>query len=132
MRRLLRFLVVIPVAYIAACLSGGLFITAAIYDFRSLIFLTSSEGRGFALTGMAFAAAVLAIPTLVAIILAELRGLRSPVFWAAYGGGLGLIATVLAAAFGMNLPAFIVGGAIGGLVFWAMAGRKAGTLRPTA
>ena len=131
MARLLRWFIIIPFAYLAACLVGGLCTSAAIYGFRSAPFLTMPEGRFLALGLTATAAVVLAIPALVAIVLAEIRGWRSLSFWAAFGGGIVLVGAVVGSALGMPSPAgpLIFGGVIGGFVYWAIAGRNAGSLR---
>lgn len=72
------------------------------------------------------------LPWLAAAAIAEARGLRSVPWWPALGAIIGFAAERLLPFTGdperatPRLVAFVAAGVVGGLVYWAVTGRKAG------
>ena len=136
MTAVLRILFVIPLAFLAACLAAGAFLVlalaggaegwreAAAYDEQGMLVVL---GGAAAL----IVAAVVAIPAFVVIILAELFGWRSVFFYLIAGVLIGLAVGLLPAEQmdpqGDNAGALLAAvGAVGGFVYWLIAGRSAG------
>lgn len=124
MRALVRYLVLVPAAYVAACLVGSFVLALGLGGERPLI--------ETALVIALYAGALLASPMLVAIFITEALRVRSVVVWLLVGGVVGVIvligdavnaSTSLTAG---RATAFVASGLAGGLVYWLIAGRNAG------
>lgn len=156
MKRLLRWLVVIPFALVAALSFGliGFFIASAVVPelglmvgtgFQALITsifdeaIAGSDPSGRFIAALALsgrlALAIFVLPMLLVAIASESFGLRGGLSQIT---GTGLLATVLPLAmlqFGRSptpaearvMAALFFTGAVMGLVYWLIAGRKAGT-----
>jgi hypothetical protein len=127
---LIRILVVIPLAYVAACIAAGASIVVALYDFGGdPDFVMEGFAAGAAIVIAAFAGAYAALPMLVAIAFAEILGWRSFFFWAPLGGAVGLAIGVLHQ---VGLPdqattmLCAAAGVVAGAVYWVIAGRRSG------
>lgn len=134
MRALLRILIVIPFAYIAACIGAALIIFAS-GGLEPLPGETHAElaAKAFvvALIASMIVGAVAGIPALIMIVLAEAFGWRSLVLHLVVGAAIGLVAFRLHLGTGPieDMQAAKIGaaaGAVGGFVYWLIAGRTAG------
>lgn len=73
-----------------------------------------------------------AIPFLIAIIVAEIFNIRSALAYLLFGVALGLLATLGDAGYmpwlklGSGTILNVITGAVAGLVYWLIAGRRAG------
>lgn len=128
----MRRLFAILLGFTAAALAAGLTIALLLHGgalkpgdagwFATWAILTAWSVAGFTV-----------LPFVVAVALAEARGLRSVLWWLALGAALGIAAHGLVAFTGapdraaQRLVAFVVAGVVGGLAYWAVAGRNAGT-----
>lgn len=136
MSAILRILLIIPVAFLAACLSAGAFLVLALAggaDGWREVAATEQEGVLVVLGSLAaiIIAAVVAIPAFIVILLGELFRWRSVFFYLIAG-----MLIALAAGFAPvnevapreeNLAALIAAaGAVAGYVYWLIAGRRAG------
>ena len=136
MTAILRILIIIPLAFLAACLAAGAFLVlalaggaegwrqAAAYDDEGLLVVLGSVAA-------IVVAAVVAIPAFVVIILAELFRWRSVFFYliasALIGLAIGLVQVDRVEPQRENAAALLAAvGAIGGFVYWLIAGRSAG------
>jgi hypothetical protein len=129
---LIRILVLVPLAYIAALIAASLVVTVALFggtiDAETLPF-----AAGVAVGIVLFAGMLSFVPALIAVILGEIFRWRSLVAWLAAGGVIGLIcaeATIAydGLAFAEHLQLICVaGGFVGGAVYWFIAGKLAGT-----
>jgi hypothetical protein len=130
MRLLLRLLLLVPIGFILAVAVASLVWTAG--TLRAFLDL-SAAGYLLALAAvnMLPVGYYALIPALVAVAAAEWQGWRSPAFWGGYGVLLGVLAQTLPwLAFGPVLQRLLTYGAAGlagGIVFWLIAGRLAGT-----
>lgn len=131
MRNLLRYLFLIPIGYLAACCAAGWVTSVGIYGSRFDI-----EVVGFfignAIVSAGGAATYAFLPTLVAIITAEIRAWRSVIFWMIFGGLAGLF-IYLGPYAAQRVPGdndyrlvFAAAGFVGGFVYWLIAGRLSG------
>lgn len=141
--RLLGRLIVISFAFFLASLAAALTATAGLYQAYGVP-LTPHPGVGGLIGDLALSLVVSAMAighfslmlAAVAIIVAETFSLRSWLYYAAAGAGLGGLALTAmetargeAASRGMaNLEAlvFVAAGLASGLVYWVIAGRRAG------
>lgn len=145
----LRLLILVPIAYGSACIVAALIPTIVLSPVVSLlgsilILVTAILSAWvFAMLGL--------VPMLLLVVLAELMGWRSVLFWVPAGpaigllffipgaglyvdllGELGVIPTNLSAMLPASadpvtiLALTVVGGLLGGLVYWSMAGRYSG------
>ncbi|MGH6924041.1 MAG: hypothetical protein ACRED5_09905 [Propylenella sp.] len=129
---LLRYALLVPLAYIAACLAAGLIAAAGLAGYPEF------SGRG--LIGLALAVAIPAalfmlMPMLMVVFIVEALRVRSLAFWLAFGGVAGLAAQIGDALgaeptlTGTRSVLFVIAGLGGGAVFWLIAGRRAGVPR---
>jgi hypothetical protein len=134
MNLLFRILVVIPVAYILACLVAGLLVllaTIGVGEDGSYLRTYPRETLLLASALAAWAGAFACIPALVAILMAEAFGWRSLLFYLLAGGaiGLGYAWTFkppdAASASSAGPELYLAAGLVGGLVYWLLAGRSA-------
>jgi len=137
MRAVLRILVVIPFAFVVAILAAtALIVLAAGAE------PVAGEPEGFftaklvivSLVASTYVGAVAAIPALIAIALAETFRWRSFVLHLAVGAAIGLIAFLMGIGgeppvAGYDLKIGGASGAVGGFVYWLIAGRWAGLTR---
>lgn len=145
----LRLLILVPIAYGSACIVAALIPTLVLSPVASLlgpivVLVTAILSAWvFAMLGL--------VPMLLLVVLAELMGWRSVLFWVPAGpmmgllffipgagiyvdllGELGVIPTNLSAMIPASadpatiLALTVVGGLLGGLVYWSMAGRYSG------
>lgn len=132
MPSLLRIIVVIPVGFIAACLGAAAMLVVAagggpipgedLSDYIPKVLVLSWIASFFV-------GAVAAVPALILIIPAEAFGLRSLVLYLVLGAGIGLAAFLIGIGNAQppdDLPDGAAAGAIGGLIYWLIAGRRAG------
>ena len=132
MRLLLRILLVIPGAYIAACLSAGMFVLLATIGVGAdNAYLTTYPGETLLLASAlaAWAGAFACLPALAAILLAEAFGWRFLLFYLLAGGAVGLgyaIAFQVPAGTDPSPQLYLAAGLVGGSVYWLLAGRSAG------
>ena len=133
MADLLRLLFLVPLGYVAAVLAAALTILAGWYGYQAgAIFsdvVTIGAVTGIALVVVLQVGALAVVPAVIAIVLAELFGWRSVMFYLAVGGALGLSADRLNVMLWQSddntllLPA---AGFVGGFAYWLIAGRLAG------
>jgi hypothetical protein len=134
MRALWRILIVIPAGFIAASIAASAVIVLAAgvspnlgepaADFAAKLLLVG-------LIGAMFVGAVVAVPALVMIVLAEVFSWRSLILHLLFGAGIGFVAFL--AGIGGEPPASAqelqlgaAAGAVGGFVYWLVSGRRAG------
>ncbi len=137
MRNVWRIILVIPVAFIAASLAAAFVITLSAGAQPSS---GESSGDFFAklivisIIASMVVGAVAGIPALILIIMAEAFGWRSLILHLVFGVLIGLAAFLLGIGGATETrEAVTIGGAagaVGGFVYWLIAGRKAGL--PTA
>ena len=138
MRALLRILVVIPLAYVAACLAAGfVFLVPLLEPAADPDFAMEGFIVGFGFVMAAYGGMIAAAPTLVAVLLAETFGWRSFFFWTLFGGAIGVAVALAGPNVGMGaagfiLPTHAVAGCVGGAIYWLIAGRRSGLLASTA
>jgi hypothetical protein len=143
--RLISRILVILVAFLVACMAAAvvLAIGVAAPDFSGIdsdpVERVSFFGFAFLATGYGVAAALL--PALIAILLAEIAGIRSVLYYGLAGALLGLASfysvdlsaalenTTDIAPVAYGLPLAAAAGLVGGLVYWLIAGRKVGQWR---
>ncbi len=133
MNLLFRILVVIPVAYILACLVAGLLVllaTIGVGEDGSYLRTYPRETLLLASALAAWAGAFACIPALVAILMAEAFGWRSLLFYLLAGGAIGLgyawtFEETDAAAGSSGPELYLAAGLVGGLTYWLLAGRSA-------
>jgi len=129
--RLVPRLVLVPLGYVLACLAGGLTIALALFGAPGDIDAARRLAVWAAMASVSAAVFAL-VPWLLAVLASETRGWRSFPVWLAFGGGLGIAAHLLAGFTGdpdralWRLSATFVAGLAGGLVYWLVAGRRAG------
>jgi hypothetical protein len=129
LRVLVRYFVLVPAAYVAACVAGG---------FVSAVGL-GVEGEGpvvpTALVYASYGGLLFVWPAVVFIFVTEAVLLRSIIVWLVTGVTIGLIlligALVAASAnlTGSQSAVLMLSGFVGALVYWAIAGRSAGVPR---
>jgi hypothetical protein len=152
MAALLRFLFLIPIAFVLACFAAACVIVFALL--RGLEPLPwPGQIIGIVLATTMALGMIAAVPTLIAAIVSEMFGLRSPFWWLAFGGLLAALAVFapfateyfhamaiwlivaawmpdMHAAEGATPVGFVTiafaAGFVGGFVYWLIAGRLAG------
>jgi len=152
MAAFLRFFFLIPIAFALACFAGACVIVFALLrGFEPTPWPGQTIGLVLATT-MALGM-IAALPTLIAAIVSEMFGLRSPFWWLAFGGLLAALAVTApfapeymhAVAFWVIVAAWMpdmqaaegvtpaslatiafAAGFVGGFVYWLIAGRLAG------
>lgn len=133
MRLLLRILLIIPLAYVTACIGAAFFILVALGASQAPAEnVADVVGKALAVSilGAPFVGAVAAVPALIVIVLAETFGWRSLVLHLLIGVAIGMFALVLV---GRGEPTHLTNGsvgaaagAVGAVVYWLIAGRNAG------
>jgi hypothetical protein len=128
---LLRLFILVPLAYILACIAAGATVAVSLFGAEPTI-----ETAGFfAATGVLttlYAGAVSFVPALIAVLVAEAFGWRSLFFYLIVGGGIGLAADALTEFVGApaladyRLALYLAAGFVAGFVYWLIAGRLAG------
>ena len=136
MRITLRILVLIPLAYVAACLAAGAFVVlvalgADLDAVAGVAEAVPGELIILVLSAAAIIGAFAFLPALVAIALAEAFGWRSLLVYLLAGAAVGLVAVALLvpperAWSDADAQLFLAAGAVAGGVYWLVAGRKAG------
>jgi hypothetical protein len=148
----LRLLFLVPIGFALACFAAGAVIVFALIRNLAPIPWPGEIAGMVLVAGMAIGA-LAALPTLVAAILAEMFGWRSPFYWLAVGGLLAAIAVatpwlanqVQAVAAWILIAAWmpdvrivenatpvsfatvaLAAGFVGGFVYWLVVGRLAG------
>jgi hypothetical protein len=138
MRAVLRILCVIPLGFVAAMIAASATIVLsaglAAYPDEPPGFFTAKLVVA-SLAAATFVGSVAAIPSLLAIALAEIFGWRSFVLHLVAGTVIGLVAflTGIGGAPPVASDDLVVGGAagaVGGFVYWLVAGRGAGFVPP--
>lgn len=134
MRVIWRVLFVIPLGFIAACLAAGIFIAVAAYGTGALDRDTVIWPAIFGVIAAPVIGGLVALPALVAIVLAELLSWRSVLAYLVAGGAAGLLAYLLAdntagLISDTDAQLSMTAGIVGGLAYWLVAGRTAGGYR---
>jgi hypothetical protein len=132
---LLRLLLLVPLAYILAVFAAGWVIAYALFGpadgGEAIDFFTGSV---IALS--LYAGAVSFVPALVAVILAEAFAWRSPFYYLAVGAVIGFAGDRLSGFIGpvgiadRRPVVYLAAGFVAGIVYWLIAGRRAGADRP--
>jgi hypothetical protein len=147
-----RILILVPVAYAAACLAAAIVAGAVVFGGQApepsllSLFLVITL-----LVGAWTAGIVALLPAVIGTVVAEIAGWRSWLFWVPFGTvlalflcipGVGLYAGLLASVHVIPtepgavlakapqadlLAVAALCGAVGGLVYWSIAGRYSGT-----
>lgn len=131
MSNLLRLLILVPLAYIAALVAAAVTMSVALMG-GNLDVETGAVALGLSIGLTLYGGAISFLPALAFIILAESFRWRSIFAYLAAGGLIGLIAaeTTIAfdgLAFADNLRLItIASGFVGGAVYWLIAGKLAG------
>lgn len=140
---LFRFMLII-LGYAVASLSASLFLNIVLLAWFGLSAeetrMVATNSFVFSIPLVAFFTAYLAFfPALVAIAIGEIAGKRDWLFYALGGGAVSLVIIGLdraadtaayAGAADLNLALVIIGaGMCGGIGYWLVAGRSAGSLR---
>jgi hypothetical protein len=137
---------VVIFAYLAACFAAAfvLMIASRSPEWDEFLLLSMHAGTFWPLVGVAaaFIAAIVMIPAMLFVALAEGLGWRSVLLYAAFGAVLALSSLLGFAVYDMPLPAeglftraheiLAAAGIAGGLLYWVIAGRKAGAWRAPA
>ena len=134
MTDLLRLIVVVPLAYVAAVIAAGFVVAWSLFgpglDGEPIDFFAGSV-----IAVSLMAGAVSFVPALVAVVLAEAFAWRSAFTYLAVGGAIGFATDRLAdfagpvELAGRRPVLYLAAGFVGGFVYWAIAGRSAGTRR---
>ena len=134
MRCVWRILIVIPAGFLAASLAAAIVLVLAArgdpYPGETTGDLAGKVLLVGAIAAM-FVGAVAAVPALVMIVLAEAFGWRSLILHLVISAGIGFVAFLLGIggeppATSGELQLGAAAGAVGGFVYWLVAGRRAG------
>lgn len=132
MRALLRIILLIPVAYCAACLAAAAILSASSLRGGQDIppEFTPAIAVFAAFTGPIVGAAIF-VPSLIAIVLAEMFKWHSLYGYLIFGALLALAGQAVglgahSASGGPALEARLAAGLVGAAVYWMIAGRRAG------
>ena len=133
MRIFLRVLAIVGAYLVASLVASAIMVTIWVRPEVS-DFLGTNPQRGAIWGLFVFMAVIIAVltalPALAVIIYAERTGRRSLLFYGLACGGTALILGAAVARGVVTDTAIItLGGLAAGLVYWALAGRKAGTAR---
>ena len=129
MTAFLRIFFLIPIGYMLAVIAATVVL---LFGSTGGAPLDSAERFVYSLVGAIFVGGFSVLPMAVAIIASEVWRWRSIVIWLLIGGGLGLAAWLLPGApaegqrFDAYVPVYLGAGFAGGLVYWLIAGRRAG------
>ena len=139
MRATLRIILLIPLAYVAACLAAGGFVVLVAFGadldaVAGLVEAAPAELAALVVSAAALIGAFAFLPTLLAIVLAEVFAWRSLVFYLLAGLAVGFAAVALLVPPERGLGhadarLFLAAGAVAGAVYWLIAGRRAGVRR---
>lgn len=136
-------LVMVTVAFLAACLVASAFLLAA-FLFPEISgfpapepgLLTEPGLLNKALSyGFFFILTFALVPAAILASVSEAAGLRSPLLYALGGAAIGAASILFLVSFNvgavrlMEAIVFLLGGAAAGLTYWAAAGRNAGAWR---
>ena len=133
MRALWRILVLIPLGFVLACFAAGGFLVLAVIGADAINFTTyGAETAMLVFATTAFVGGVAALPAFVTIAIAEIFALRTVIFHLVAGGAIELAAQLLglvgeAPTSRADAQLFLATGCVGGLVYWLIAGRSAGS-----
>lgn len=149
--RILGRLFAVAFAYVVACGAAGLTYSASLLLQWFLADSNRTLSGEFFLQMLFVAGMVASIvatyafaPSVIAIVVAEVFRFRRSTYYVLCGGLIGALSYVAAQRygsaggdaplqFGPLFTLYVVGGIIGGLVYWGFAGRSAGVLtRPAA
>jgi hypothetical protein len=129
---LLRLLFLVPLGYLAACVAAGFMMAFGLFGYEpdpeSQFFFTASV-----VVWTFWAGAVAFVPAILAIVLAEVFGWRSILYWLAVGGGIALVTERVADRYqsldfaDRRTVVILAAGFVGGFAYWLIAGRLAGT-----
>jgi hypothetical protein len=129
---LLRLLFLVPLGYIAACVAAGFMMAFGLFGYEpdpeSQFFFTASV-----VVWTFWAGAVAFVPAILAIVLAEVFGWRSILYWLAVGGGIALVTERVADRYhsldfaDRRTVVMLAAGFVAGFAYWLIAGRLAGT-----
>lgn len=131
MSTLLRFIFLIPLAYIFALFCAALTMSIAMFG-TAIDADTAPMALGLSIGLALYGGMITFLPALAFIILAEAFGWRSLIAYLAAGGAIGFLAAETTAAFdGLAFADHlrlicIASGFVGGLVYWLVAGKLAG------
>lgn len=131
MSTLLRYILLIPLAYIFALYAAAVVMSIALFG-GNIDVETAAMALGLSIGLTLYGGAVTFLPALAFVILAEAFGWRSIFINLAAGGVIGLIAAEVTAAYGGLAFAdhlrliCIASGFVGGAVYWLIAGKFAG------
>jgi hypothetical protein len=138
---LLRLLVLVPLAYVAALFAAAVTVAIALFGGR-VDEDTAGMAVGLSIGLTIYGGMISFLPALVALIVAETMRLRSIFFYLAVGGLIGLVSAEIVVAldgltFAPNLRLIcLAAGFVGGAVYWLIAGKLAGlgtgTAEPTS
>jgi hypothetical protein len=125
----LRIFFLIPIGYILAVIAATAVLLVGSTGGTPL---DQAERYVYSLIGAIFVGGFSVLPMAVAIIASEVWRWRSILIWLAIGGGIGLAGWLLPGAsaeaqrFDAYVPVYLAAGFAGGLVYWLIAGRRAG------
>ncbi|MBZ8132653.1 hypothetical protein [Afifella sp. IM 167] len=134
MARIWRILFVIPLAFVAACWAAAavLFFSVppALQAGETLAEYAAKAGFVSFIAALVVGA-VAGIPSFLVVLFAESFGWRSLILHLVFGALLGVVAVVLGIASPppvepRDIVIFAGAGAVGGFVYWLIAGRRAG------
>ena len=137
MSALLRLIVLVPIAYIAALAAAAIVVTVGLFG-GEVDAETAPIILGVAIGVTLYGGLSSFFPALLAIVAGEIMAWRSIFYWLAVGGLIGLLASGVTEAYGSFdvtanlLPIYLAGGFAGGFVYWLIAGRDSGATPATA
>ena len=124
----LRIFFLIPIGYILAVIAATVVLLVGSTGGAPL---DQAERYVYSFIGAIFVGVFSVLPMALAIILSEVFRWRSIFVWLLIGGGLGLAAWMLpggehAQRFDAYAIVYVAAGFAGGVVYWLIAGRRAG------
>ncbi|WP_034491551.1 hypothetical protein [Afifella pfennigii] len=134
MSRLWRILILVPLGFVLACWAAAavLFFSVppALQPGETVLDYLAKAGL-ISFVAAFVVGAVAGIPALLMILFAESFGWRSLLLHLLFGAGLGAAAILLGIAAeppasAREVTVFAAAGAVGGFVYWLLAGRRAG------
>jgi hypothetical protein len=134
-RALWRILVLIPLGFILAGFAAAGFLVLAVIGTDGENFTTyGAETLMLVFATATFVGGVAAVPAFIAIVIAEIFALRTVIFHLVAGGAIGLAAHLIGPVSEepisrADAQLFLATGCVGGLVYWLVAGRSAGSDR---
>jgi hypothetical protein len=128
---LLHLLVLVPIAYVAALLAGAAILTIGLFG-GAIDQGTAPIALGVMVGVTLYGGMASAFPALIAVAIAEAFSFRSIVYYLIAGATVGYVCHEIVAAYdGLSfseslLELTIASGAVGGFVYWLIAGGNAG------